>query len=325
MAAANGPVWPLNCGYKVDMTKVLGQGSFGTVYVARDAQGKQVAAKRISFEANKNACQTEFINFCNMPHDHPTGDSNIIKFFHAERHPETKDTWLFMEHCQYGDLDKFFMTHFNVLKPLEKKLQAMTQIAQGLDFLHRKDVNIVHRDIKPGNILVAAGSSQDQFVYKLADFGLAKFLFTGQSSTMNSNKGTKFYKAPEFWLPNQSGDLEYHRNIDVFSLGLTFLAMLQAVEGQQLQPKAAGTVDDQTEGGDAIGQIMAKRVKTKQPDLHVITMRENDDENTKALKIVIIQMTNVCPNNRLSANDVLAQLYEVIIAIIYFISLLDIL
>ena len=297
--------------YDIDFSKPLGRGSFGTVYQARDVEGQPVAAKRICFASDQEACRKEFISFCNMPHDIPTGHPNVIKMFHADRHEQTKDTWLFMEYCNFGNLDKFFQGHPDKLQSIEQKVQAMTQIAQGLDFLHGKSVDIVHRDIKPGNILVTSGSSVDQVYYKLADFGLAKWVTPEMGSTMSTNVGTKFFKAPEFWKPNKEGNLEYHRSIDVFSLGLTFMSLIQAVPGKNLQAIVEGTLDDTTEKGEPIGRIMTVREAANQPELTLLLDKYDEDDTTKVVKMVIKQMLQVQPSNRLSAGDVLLQLYKV--------------
>ena len=60
--------------------------------------------------------------------------------------------WLFMEFCEFGDLNTFFYKH----KLTEhQKLELMKQIAHVVEYLHAN--NIIHRDIKPENILISNG------------------------------------------------------------------------------------------------------------------------------------------------------------------------
>ena len=101
----------------------------------------------------------------------------------------------------------------------------MYGIAKGISYLHSN--NIIHRDVKPANILIA---SAIPLTPKLADFDISKALdFDAETSVMSSNVGTLAFKAPEFFM-RSGGKLEYHRNVDVYAAGLTFLAMIQASE-----------------------------------------------------------------------------------------------
>ena len=112
-------------------------------------------------------------------------------------------------------------------------MNLMRQIAKGIAFLHQN--NIVHRDIKPGNILLK--SCNGYAVVKLGDFGLSKFLDPDDmTSAMSSNVGTLTFKAPEFWDRQPDERVRYHRNIDVYAAGLTFTAMLQAKPDHSLVP-----------------------------------------------------------------------------------------
>ena len=65
------------------------------------------------------------------------------------------------------------------------------QILEGLEYLHAH--NVIHRDIKGGNVLVDSNG-----VCKLADFGGAKKIYTnGSGALFNSLKGTPYWMAPE--------------------------------------------------------------------------------------------------------------------------------
>ena len=91
-----------------------------------------------------------------------------------------------------GDLNDFYKKE-DVSD--EINLDVMTQIISGVKYLHER--NIIHRDIKPGNILVA---SENPLLIKLTDFDVSKCLDPEfETSLMTSNVGTLTFKAPEFF------------------------------------------------------------------------------------------------------------------------------
>ena len=130
--------------------------------------------------------------------------------------------WIVMEYCDLEDLNNFFKKYHGKLDK-DKEVKIMGQISRGITFLHNQ--NIVHRDIKPGNILLK--NENAKVIVKLRDFGLSKFLDpNGATSSMSSNVGTQWFQAPEFWDRDPEDKLRYHRNVDVYAAGLTFTAML---------------------------------------------------------------------------------------------------
>ena len=100
--------------------------------------------------------------------------------------------------------------------PMESLL---CQATLGLDFLHSK--NIIHRDIKPQNILISNARHGQSAVVKLADFGLCKKNANGSSCFSKSATviGTPGWAAPEML---EGKDRRVRRSADVFSLGCVF-------------------------------------------------------------------------------------------------------
>ena len=180
----------------------------------------------------------------------------------------------------------------------EAKIDGMKQIAAGISYLHNQDV--IHRDIKPGNILVA---SEIPLRLVLADFDVCKCLDPEvETSLMTSNVGTLAFKAPEFFQRTSPGKIEYHRNVDIYAAGLTFLAILQAKKGKRmLIPQIETPMDDTEFHAPSIGQLIAERIKYKVPELNIVKI-EGEQIN---LKWLISQMTRVNPEERLSASKVL--------------------
>jgi serine/threonine-protein kinase CHEK2 len=119
-----------------------------------------------------------------------------------------KQTFILMELMDGSLADMFSKTYFN-----EDTLQLLAyEMLLALDYLHSK--NIIHRDVKPENILTASCSIAS-VKFKLADFGLAKIL--GLSRTAHTLCGTPLYNAPEV-NETRAG---YTTKVDIWSLGAT--------------------------------------------------------------------------------------------------------
>ena len=187
--------------------------------------------------------------------------------------------------------------------PLEANIKVMKQIKAEIKYLHSKD--IVHRDVKPGNILVAF---ENPLVIQLTDFDVSKCLDPEvETSLMTTNVGT--LASP--------GKIEYHRNVDIYAAGLTFLAILQAEKGNKmLIPQIETPLDDTEIHAPSIGQLIAERVKYRVPILNIVNIEpaeinkrmEQKEEIIIMLKLLISHMTSVNPEKRLSAEQVLDKL-----------------
>jgi serine/threonine protein kinase len=82
---------------------------------------------------------------------------------------------------------------------LEETLDVILQVASGLDYMHTHPKQIVHLDVKPGNVLLQSTQSTKSFVnVLLCDFGIARWQFTSRDKTSTANAiGTEYYMAPE--------------------------------------------------------------------------------------------------------------------------------
>jgi len=101
-------------------------------------------------------------------------------------------------------------------------LEIMTQVAAGLAAVHEQ--NLVHRDIKPGNILVRL-KDDGTLRAKIIDLGLAKSLDEPGAQTAISTPGS-FAGTPEFASPEQFGGVGVDIRSDLYSLGVTLWEML---------------------------------------------------------------------------------------------------
>ena len=273
--------------FSINQRYVLGQGAFGIVFKGTDAKKNTIAAKRIDGNVHPRILTQNFDRFLQL--EHP----NVMKILDVDKSENM--VWMMMPLCELGDLNTFFRTRD---ASLETNVNTMQQITAGIEYLHSQD--IVHRDIKPGNILIA---SEDPIQLQLTDFDVSKCLDPEvETSLMTSNVGTLAFKAPEFFQRTSPGKIEYHRNVDIYAAGLTFLAILQAKKGKKmLIPQIETPMDDSELHAPSIGQLIAERIKYKVPELSIV----KTEEEQRSLKSLISQMTCVNPEERLSASKVL--------------------
>mmetsp|Transcript_41070 Transcript_41070/g.136086 ORF Transcript_41070/g.136086 Transcript_41070/m.136086 type:complete len:577 (+) Transcript_41070:83-1813(+) len=186
------------------LTKLLGKGTFGTVYQAtRDTDGKNYAIKKVDTRRMGAKDRAEAVNEIRVLAS--VAGAHIITFFEA--FVESDVLYIVTEFATSGDL-------FGYLKearkrgPLREEVvwSLFIQMLLGLKSLH--DRNILHRDLKGANIFMC---SRD-FI-KLGDFGVSKVLKSEQALA-RTQVGTPYYVAPEVWR-NRS----YNAKCDMWSLG----------------------------------------------------------------------------------------------------------
>ncbi|GAA5869070.1 hypothetical protein JCM8547_008691 [Rhodosporidiobolus lusitaniae] len=173
---------------------ILGYGSHGTVVLRGEFQGRAVAVKRLLKDFVTIAAHE--VNLLQESDDHP----HVIRYFCKEQ----RDTFLYiaLELCPASLFDLIDQpTAFPELVGQLDPKKALKQITSGLRHLH--SLKIVHRDIKPQNILVSTakrGRGQGGLRMLISDFGLCKKLDVDESSfqqTVNHAAGSFGYRAPE--------------------------------------------------------------------------------------------------------------------------------
>eukprot|EP01059_Diplonema_ambulator_P011214 TRINITY_DN21172_c1_g2_i2.p1 TRINITY_DN21172_c1_g2~~TRINITY_DN21172_c1_g2_i2.p1 ORF type:complete len:425 (+),score=62.36 TRINITY_DN21172_c1_g2_i2:186-1277(+) len=195
--------------------KLLGKGSFASVYEGLTSTGRMVAVKVIDLGA-EGACQ-EDVDALTRELDlmQTLRHTNIIKL--EGFHTTPTSMHIFMELAPGGSLSSL-IKRFGALQE-STIVQYTAQILSALMYLHSKGV--VHRDIKGGNILLGAEGE-----VKVADFGCSKKIDVCVSSSFGCKTmvGTPYWMAPEV-ISHTDDTIGYGMKADVWSVGCTVIEM----------------------------------------------------------------------------------------------------
>ena len=190
--------------YIVDR-KRIGKGSFSTIYKCKNQYNKTFALKEITIDKTKNkiCIKREFEIMRKLNHD------NIVKIHDVIIDTQFNNIYFIMDYYEYGDLSQFLNK-----KPLKEKFSRkyIKQLSNGLSYL--LEHNILHRDLKPQNILLTKN-----YDIKLTDFGFATH-YT-KDSIINTLCGSPMYMAPEIITRNG-----YDHKSDLWSVGIILYEMI---------------------------------------------------------------------------------------------------
>ena len=187
---------PKNIG-RFELQSVLGAGAFAVVYLARDPQLSRLVALKVPrpHALVNPGLRRQFVIEAQAAAklDHP----NIVAVYEAGQDgdlPYIACTW-----CDGPTLETWLAERTTPLKPA-LAATIIRQLADALRCSHEH--GILHRDIKPGNVLLfplmSAASEEFPFVPRLSDFGLAKLMESSELDAMTSQLvGTPHYMAPE--------------------------------------------------------------------------------------------------------------------------------
>ncbi|XP_028260739.1 inhibitor of nuclear factor kappa-B kinase subunit epsilon isoform X2 [Parambassis ranga] len=203
--------------YLWSLQDVLGQGATASVYKARNKRsGEPVAVKvfnMVSYNRPYEVQMREFEMLRKLNH------SNIVRLFTVEELP-SKQKVLVMEYCSGGSLLSLLEEPENAFGLPETEFLTVLQcIVQGMNHLRENDV--VHRDIKPGNIMRQVGED-GKSVYKLTDFGAARKLEDDEKFV--SIYGTEEYLHPDMYeraVLRKPQQKTYGVSVDLWSIGVT--------------------------------------------------------------------------------------------------------
>ncbi|KAL3645668.1 hypothetical protein CASFOL_010848 [Castilleja foliolosa] len=275
---SNNNLMPIRYSYR-DIKKItrgfrekLGQGGYGTVYKGKLRSGHIVAVKLLSKHTENGQ---DFINeISTIGRVHHV---NVVKLigFCAGRFSNKRA--LLFDFMPNGSLEKYIFNQENP-NPLswDRKYEIAVGVARGIEYLHRGcDIQILHFDIKPHNILL-----DEHFTPKISDFGLAKLYSTDKNTvTLTAARGTIGYVAPEL-ISRGVGGVSY--KADVYSYGMLLMEMVglnrditanndeesskyfpQWIYDRFNKGKDIETGDADIEGDDNDDEVEGKRIKRK--------------------------------------------------------------
>jgi eukaryotic-like serine/threonine-protein kinase len=206
---------------RYEIVREIGHGAMGVVYEALDPTiGRKIALKAIRFDGIGTTADEAARRFKNEARaagglNHP----NIVTVYDAGE--DNGILYLAMEFIEGVTLEALLRTQRTIATA--QTIDIVRQICSGLDFAHAK--GIVHRDIKPGNIMLA-----DHGLVKITDFGIAR---AGEAMTITGQVvGTPNYMSPEQVL----GKTLDGRS-DLFSVGVMLYEMVtgeRPFEGQSI-------------------------------------------------------------------------------------------
>ncbi|MFK8111594.1 MAG: protein kinase [Rubripirellula sp.] len=202
----------------------LGRGGMAVVYLAEEiGTGQLVALKVMQSKLSGTAKQRftrEFSTIASLKHE------NLIEVY---EYGETREGPFFAMEYFPGQTAREMIG-----APLKQILAAVHSLCEAIDFVHSK--RIIHRDIKPGNVLARRRPDGSGFDVKLSDFGLAKFANTSSTLSRDTNfLGTVAYCAPEQILRD-----ELDHRADLYSLGML---VYELVSGQHPYADSRGDVN----------------------------------------------------------------------------------
>jgi eukaryotic-like serine/threonine-protein kinase len=208
-AESGGPL-PRRFG-RYQLLECLGRGGMGIVYKARQENPRRIVALKVHREGpgasrrDRDRFRFEYEAVASLEHPH------IVKIYEVGEHDGS--SFYSMQYVQGGSLS----AHKHRLEKSPKLIAGMIEVmARAVHHAH--DRGILHRDIKPGNILVDSGGK----LY-LSDFGLASRMDGNAFSGSNAALGTVGYMAPE-QLGGKRGEIT--RATDVYGLGAVLYDLL---------------------------------------------------------------------------------------------------
>ena len=203
--------------WEYDDSKALGQaGGFGEVFLGAGEYG-DVAVKRLKISADQAAHRELKIGqtLRHQPFKH------IVPVLDAGQDSESDRYFLVMPICEFSLQDK--ISSANGAIEVEIAKSAIVEIIAGLSEVP----NITHRDLKPANVLF------HECVWKIADFGIAKFVEDSTSMETLRNSLTPAYAAPEQWKGERPTTAT-----DVYALGCIIHSLFTG------SPPFYGSIDD---------------------------------------------------------------------------------
>lgn len=254
-------------GERYEILSLIGGGGMSNVYLAHDViLGRDVAIKILRYDFTNEEelhrrFQREALSATSLTHP------NIVSVYDVG---EDRDMhYIVMEYIK-GKTLKQYIQEFSPLSPA-KSVQIMKQLTSAIAHAHEN--GIIHRDIKPQNILV-----DDEGNVKITDFGIATTLNATSYTQTNSVMGTVHYLSPE----QARGGIATKKS-DIYSLGIVLYELLTG---------------ELPFSGESAVSIALKHLQTETPSIRAL-----DASIPQALENVVLKATAKDPNHRYVSVD----------------------
>ena len=289
----------------------LGHGTYGQVFSGKHVKtGKKFAIKKILYNVTQEFI---FLHFREISILKSLKHASIIEISDVVVPSSLDSDCIYIVFPLYdSDLRMYVKTHFKDRKvPLGILKDLFVQIVSGISYCHKR--KILHRDIKPPNVLVDWKSLK----IKICDFGLAKSFI---HRTFSNEEGvaltheivTLWYRAPEVLL----GCQYYDYKIDVWSLGVLLLEMLWGMcpfngrtEIETLMKifNLVGTPNRENCPGCTEWEFWSEEYPIWKPEkaLSRIKKRDLSSESSEEFLELAESMLRINPKNRIDCEDVL--------------------
>ena len=247
---------------RYEIVKSIGEGGMANVYLANDKiLDRKVAIKVLRGDLSSDdkfirRFQREALSVSNLSHP------NIVEVYDVGE--EDEEYYIVMEYIEGKTLKQLLKKRESLT--LTEVIDIMTQLTDGISHAHES--YIIHRDIKPQNIMI-----QDDGRIKITDFGIAMALNATQLTQTNSVMGSVHYLPPE-----QASGKGATVKSDIYSMGILMYELL------------TGTVPFK---GDNAVEIALKHMKDKIPSI-----RKQDPSIPQSVENILLKATAKNPRNR---------------------------
>ena len=247
---------------RYEIVKSIGEGGMANVYLAQDTiLDRKVAVKVLRGDLSSDdkfirRFQREALSVSNLSHP------NIVEVYDVGE--EDGEHYIVMEYIEGKTLKQLLKKRESLT--LTEVIDIMTQLTDGISHAHES--YIIHRDIKPQNIMI-----EDDGKVKITDFGIAMALNATQLTQTNSVMGSVHYLPPE-----QASGKSATIKSDIYSMGILMYELL------------TGNVPFK---GDNAVEIALKHMKDKIPSI-----RKQDPSIPQSVENILLKATAKNPRNR---------------------------
>jgi len=204
---------PGDCFGDYTVERLLGKGGMGSVYLMRTSDGSPFAVKIMHRSEMSHDSRVRFVREAEFAMN--VRHKNLVTVYDVGEDPDTGLCYIIMDYLPGGTLSDRIKENGKL--SIADAVKITMHIAAGLDVAHRN--GLVHRDVKPDNIMFDADGTP-----KLADLGVAKFGEDRKTMVTMTGMmiGTPAYMSPEQFIDSHRIDARS----DIYSLGVVFYEML---------------------------------------------------------------------------------------------------